>query len=164
MTSPTLAPEAVNGLQAATERLNQHATRLAATGDPIADLVADSAAMTQAGLRMIVDASLTLQAQMRALQEATQQPMQSEDLSKAVTRGIRDCSIEAVRALNVRNVLIGAGMLTVAVLGGGVGGYLFHGSLRVLAGVQAGAQQCTDQPNGGRTCWISIWQRLPAEK
>jgi hypothetical protein len=45
--------------------------------------------------------------------EATRQPVQDEELRKAVTRGVADCANDTVRALNVRNSLIGAGLLAV---------------------------------------------------
>jgi hypothetical protein len=54
--------------------------------------------------------------------------------------------------LNVRNSVVGAGLLV-----GAVGGYLSHGSAPVIGGVSAGAQQCQEQTDGGQICWISVW-------
>ena len=56
--------------------------------------------------------------------EVTRQPVQNEELRKAVTRGVADCANEIVRALNVQNALIGAGLLVAALLIGAAGGYL----------------------------------------
>jgi hypothetical protein len=95
--------------------------------------------------------------------EAARQPVRDEELRKAVTRGVADCATETVRALNVRNAVLGAGLLMAALLIGAVGGYLFHGSAPVVVGVSAGAEQCQDQ-NGGRLCWIPLWERLPSPR
>lgn len=93
--------------------------------------------------------------------EATRQPIQTDDMRKAVTRGIRDCASEAVCALNVRTALFGVTLGIGLLLAGAVGGYLYHGSAQVIAGVSAGAQQCQDQKGGGQICWIPVWGRLP---
>jgi hypothetical protein len=93
--------------------------------------------------------------------EATRQPVQTEEMRKAVVRGVSDCANDAVRALNVRNSLVGAGLLATALLVGAVGGYLFHGSAPVLVGVRAGAEQCQDRQDGSRMCWIPVFEKLP---
>ena len=110
---------------------------------------------------------MTHQAQSKEVIQALQEPrppMQPEELRKAVTRGVANCANEIVRALNVRNSLIGAGMLAAALLAGAVGGYLYHGAAPIIAGVSAGAQQCQDQKGGDQICWIPVWGRLPPAK
>lgn len=93
--------------------------------------------------------------------EATRQPVRDEDLRKAVMRGVAAYAGETVRMLNVRNTLTGIALGIGLLLAGSVGGYLFHGAVPMLAGVRAGAEQCQDKPNGGRMCWIPVWERLP---
>jgi hypothetical protein len=85
-------------------------------------------------------------------------------MRKAVVRGVSDCASDAIRALNVRNALVGAGLLALALVMGAVGGYLFRGAAPVIAGVSAGAQQCQEQTDGGQICWIPVWGRLPAPR
>ncbi|MFL5289313.1 MAG: hypothetical protein ACJ8AW_52250 [Rhodopila sp.] len=63
MNAPALAPEALEGIQAAQDALDRHAARLAATGDPVADTVAACAAVVKASNRLVVDAALKTQAQ-----------------------------------------------------------------------------------------------------
>src|SRR4051794_14329819 len=58
-----LAPEALDGVRAALDTLEQQAARLAATGDPVADTVAACAAVVKASNRLVVDAALKTQAQ-----------------------------------------------------------------------------------------------------
>jgi hypothetical protein len=57
------APEALDGIRAAQDVLDQHAARLAATGDPVADTVVACAAVVKASNRLMVDTALKMQAQ-----------------------------------------------------------------------------------------------------
>src|SRR3954454_12249170 len=53
--APALVPEAVDGVRAAQDTLDQHAARLTATGDPVADTVAACAAVVKASDRLMVE-------------------------------------------------------------------------------------------------------------
>lgn len=69
--------------------------------------------------------------------EATRQPFQDEDLRR----------LEQVAARGA------AGL-----------GYGLHGAVPRLVGARAGAEQCRDQSDGARLCWIPVWERLPPMK
>lgn len=119
--------------------------------------------------------------------EATRQPVQDEDMRKAVARGIADAGREILWTLKVRNVLIAAGLLVAALLIGGAGGYLtaraqlssdVAGLSQALSGpdaalwrrlisindIRAVWKNCRDapQPTGGSACAFTLWtQRTP---
>ena len=45
----------------------------------------------------------------------------------------------------------------------GIGGWWYRGDGPVLVGVRAGAEQCQDQKDGSRLCWIPVYERLPTK-
>jgi hypothetical protein len=55
---------------------------------------------------------------------------------------------------------IAATVLVAAVLGFGAG-WSYRGDLPTIAGLSAGSNKCEDRPEGGRLCWIPVWERLP---
>lgn len=159
MSRTSLAPEAVEGVHAAVQELQTQADRLAATGDPIAAAMAASTAAVRAGARLLTDASLTWQVQLEAL---THRPLVAgDDVSRGVRQAVAAHMSGFVRALNVRNVLLGVALGIGLVLAGAVGGYLFRGAAPALVGVRAGAEQCQDRPDGSRLCWIPVFERVP---
>lgn len=57
----------------------------------------------------------------------------------------------------------GAAVCLVVALGGGFAtGWWWRGGVVSIADVSAVAEHCEDRPDGGRLCWIPMWQGLPA--
>lgn len=94
--------------------------------------------------------------------EATRQPVQNEEMRRAVAQGIGAHAGNLVQAMNWRNAMLGAAALLGIFVGGAGLGYAFHGAAPVLAGVRAGAERCEDRQDGSRLCWIPVWERLPS--
>lgn len=152
-----LAPESLPGMHKAQQVLRQQADKLTAIGDPSGPTVAGLAAAMEATARLVLDATL---AQQKLAAEA-RKPLADEDMRKAVTRGIVNVAGHAVRALNVRNTLIGVALGVGFMLAGAVGGYVFRDAVPLVVGLRAGADQCQDRPDGSRLCWIPVFDRMP---
>jgi hypothetical protein len=82
-------------------------------------------------------------------------------MRQAVAQGISGHAWRLVQAMSVRNILLVAGMLVMALLIGGGVGYWLHGPAEVIVGVRAGPEKCDDRPDGSRLCWIPIYERMP---
>jgi hypothetical protein len=98
--------------------------------------------------------------------EATRQPFAAEDLrrlERAAATGADRRAMELARAANRRTALIGAGVLTAALLIGAGAGYWLHGAQPIVVGVRAGADKCENKPDGSRLCWIPVWERGPPQ-
>jgi hypothetical protein len=61
-------------------------------------------------------------------------------------------------------VLIAVCLLFAIAVGAAAFGYGLRGAVPQLVGVRAGAEQCRDQSDGARLCWIPVWERLPPTK
>ena len=88
MSVTTLAPEAVAGIRAAHDALEQQAARLTATGDPVASTVAAYAAAVGAQHSLIVDANLTAAAQHEATAQLIQEarkPWSRDEMRTLIT-------------------------------------------------------------------------------
>jgi hypothetical protein len=96
--------------------------------------------------------------------EAVKSPIAEQDLdrlAKAAARRSERAAMALARSANWRTILLSAGVLAAVALTGVGAGYWMHGDGPALAGVHAGAERCSDHPNGGRLCWIPVWERLP---
>jgi hypothetical protein len=88
------------------------------------------------------------------------QPLCKDELRRAVIQGVSGYADAAVRALNWRSALVGAGVVVGALLVGAAAGYAVHGDRLLVAGVSAGQTECQDV-NGGTLCRIPVWAKLP---
>lgn len=132
--------------------------------------------------KLIVDGNLTLAAQV----ERAQRPISDDDLTRltrAAATGAERRAGELARAHNWRQVMIGVGLLVLAIGAGFGGGYWFgyHGAAeareglsRAITGAQAAEwrdliqmndisaipRQCGAQ-QGGEACAFTLWTKLP---
>lgn len=158
VTTLELAPEAVAGVRAAQEVLQEEAARLTAVGDPIAPAVSVLAQAGQATNRLLVDVFLKTQA---TLQEG-RKPW-TRDETRALVTQLDQTLLHRWAAFNRAGIAIGVGVALLFGLACGVGGWFARGDVPALAGVHAGAERCQDQAGSGRLCWIPVWERLPAK-
>jgi hypothetical protein len=158
---PTLAPEVSASIRAAQDEL-AHAVQAAnLTGDPMRHALEALSAHLGAMHKLIADGNLTLAAQV----ERAQRPISDDDLARlerAAATGAERRAGELARAHNWRHVMIGAGILVLAIGVGFGGGYWWRGSQQLIAGLQAGDRTCQDVA-GGTQCYIPIWTKLPPQ-
>lgn len=158
ITAPSLAPEAGASVRAAQEALEQEARRADAVGDPTASMLRAMAQTVGATHRTLVEATLTLGKQI----EAVHQPIPEVTLRNAIIQGIGVYAQDMIGALNLRTALAAAGVALVLMVASFGGGYWWHGSQQLIAGVSAGQQECHEQ-HGGTVCLIPIWTKLPPQ-
>jgi hypothetical protein len=96
-----------------------------------------------------------------ALHDA-RQPMREDEQRNAIIMGISAHASGVVQALNWRNLMMGLSGLVVYGVACAAGGYWWHGSQQLIAGVSAGQQECHEQ-HGGTVCLIPIWTKLPPQ-
>ena len=107
MKTVTLAPETGMAVRAAQQALEQEATKAEAVNDPTGPTLRALSLAVGACHKLYVDGSMTI----GGLIETTRQPIAPDDMRLAVAQGIRASASGAVRALNIRNVLIASGVL-----------------------------------------------------
>ena len=107
MTAVTLAPETGVAMHAAQRALEQEATKAEAVNDPTGPTLRALSLAMGACHKLFVDGSMTI----GSLIQAARQPVAPEEMRVAVAQGIRASASGAVRALNIRNVLIASGVL-----------------------------------------------------
>lgn len=118
MSRPSLASEAIDGVQAALQELQRQADRLTATGDPIASAAAAMAEAVRASSRLILDASLTWQAQLKM-----QPVIDRDEVRRGVLQGVSAHMGGMVRLMTWRTWMAGAAGLFLAVIVSAGGGY-----------------------------------------
>jgi hypothetical protein len=99
--------------------------------------------------------------------EATRQPFKDEDLRRleqVAAKGAAGRAVDIVWARNWRTALMALCLLLATAVGAAGFGYCVRGAVPHLVGVRAGAEQCRDQSDGARLCWIPVWERLPPTK
>jgi hypothetical protein len=162
-TGPTFAPELEQTIVSAVAELDRAILEARLNDDPLRLPLSALAAFLKAQQRLYVDGAQTLAAQFRE----GQKPLSDADLKEIKDSAARQFAVAAnrqivdlIRAQNWKSVLVGAGMLVLA-LGAGFGtGYWWHGSQQMVAGVSAGQQECQDV-SGGTLCRIPVWTKLP---
>jgi hypothetical protein len=156
----TLAPEMGELIAAAREEMDRLIQMGDLQNDPIRHPIRALSVHLGALYKLTLDSSQTLA---RQIEEA--HPVTDDDLiRRAVAQGVSDWGSHAVRRMGWMNIVIGAGMLTAALLVGAGSGYWLHGAVPVLVGVHAGAERCEDRADGSRLCWIPVFERLPPAK
>ena len=166
VTVPGVAPEAVADIRKACEALEQEASRLSATGDPIATMISVFAGSAGAINRLLVDATVKMQAQQEAtgkLIQDSRKPWTRDEMRALITQ-LDQTLLHRWSQFNRAGIAIGVGVALLFGAACGAGGWFARGDVPALAGVHAGAERCQDQANGGRLCWIPIWERLPTSK
>ena len=93
---------------------------------------------------------------------AAKLPLQGEDLRRGIRQGIADHASCMVRTLRWWTWLAGVATLFAVFMAGAGTRYAFCDAGPLLVGVRAGADYCEDRQNGGRLCWIPIWEKMPA--
>jgi hypothetical protein len=163
MSGIALALEAVSGVRAAQDELEQQLARMAVTGDPTTTMATALAASTKALNRLLVDVFLKVEAQLKATDKLIQDGRKpwTRDEMRMLIEQLDDTLMYRWTQFNRAAVAIGVGVALVLGAACGAGGWWYRGSVPFLAGVRAGAQQCQDRPDGSRLCWIPIWERLP---
>jgi hypothetical protein len=107
LTAVTLASETGTAVRAAQQALDQEASKAEAVNDPTAPTLRALSLAVGACHKLYVDGSLAI----GSLIETARRPVAPDDMRLAVARGIRASASGAVRALNIRNVLIASGVL-----------------------------------------------------
>ncbi len=103
----TLAPETSVAVRAAQQALEQEASKAEAVNDPTGPTLRALSLALGACHKLYVDGSMTI----GSLIETARQPVAPEDMRVAVAQGIRASASGAVRALNIRNILMASGVL-----------------------------------------------------
>jgi hypothetical protein len=129
-----------------------------------AEVTGDPSAPVLQGLAAMLNAMHVMTAGIGSQIEIAQQPIPIEELRQAVARGISAHAIGIAESIN-RAVLAAGVAASVLVLAATFWtGYWYRGDAPVFAGIRAGADQCTDQPDGSRLCYIPIYTRLPTTR
>ena len=102
-----LAPETGMAVRAAQQALEQEASKAEAVNDPTGPALRALSLAVGACHKLYVDGSMTI----GSLIETARQPAAPEDIRVAVAQGIRASASGAVRALNIRNILIASSVL-----------------------------------------------------
>ena len=102
-----LAPETDVAVRTAQQALEQEASKAEAVNDPTGPALRALSLAVGACHKLYIDGSLTI----GSLIETTRQPAAPEDIRVAVAQGIRASASGAVRALNIRNILIASSVL-----------------------------------------------------
>jgi len=143
-------------VRAAQDRLRRSAQVANLANDPLGTVIEAEIAMLGAQHQMYLEN--------REVMQQTQQPIPIEELRRAVARGISAHAIGIAESIN-RAVLAAGVAASVLVLAATFWtGYWYRGDAPVFAGIRAGADQCTDQPDGSRLCYIPIYTRLPTTR
>jgi hypothetical protein len=103
----TLAPETGVAVHAAQQALEQEAIKAEAVNDPTGPTLRALSLVMGACHKLFVDGSMTI----GSLIATARQPVAPEEMRVAVAQGIRASASGAVRALNIRNILIASGVL-----------------------------------------------------
>jgi hypothetical protein len=150
MSATSLAPEAMAGIQAAQEELEQEAGRLTATGDPTAGAPAAYAAATKAVHRLLVDVFLKVQAQQEATDKLIQEGRKpwSRDEMRILINQLDQTLLHRWTQFNRAAVAIGVAVTLAFGASSAFGGWWWRGSPPVL--------QCADQPDGSRLCYTFV--------
>jgi hypothetical protein len=181
----TLAPETSAAVRAAQHALEQEASKAEAVNDPTAPTLRALSLAMGACHKLYVDGSMTI----GSLLESAKSPVAPQDLKQAVTEGIRANASGAVRALNVRNILIassvlvGSNVLTAGTVYWWAGSNLQSAVTSLDVRLSASASQrwrrlidanpgdlidrargpCSAQ-NGGIACQFNLWTAPPAPR
>ena len=186
MRTVTLAPETGAAVRAAQQALEQEASKAEAVNDPTAPTLRALSLATGACHKLYVDGSMTI----GGLLESARPSVAPEELRRAVAEGIRANASGAVRALNIRSILIAAGVLvgsnalTAATVFWWAGNNLQAAVSSLDVRLSASASQrwrslieanpddlierergpCSTQKNGGVACQFNLWTALAAPK
>ena len=181
----TLAPETNAAVRSAQQALEQEASKAEAVNDPTGPALRTMSLAMGACHKLYVDGSMTI----GGLLESTRPPVAPEELRRAIAEGIRANASGAVRALNIRNILIacsvlvGSNVLTAGTVYWWAGSHLQAAVTSLDVRLSALASQhwrrlieanpgdlidrergpCSAQ-NGGIACQFSLWTAPPAPR
>jgi hypothetical protein len=164
MSDVTLAPEALEGIRAAQEDLEQQTARMAAMGDPTAPTAAAMTGAVKALHRLMVDVWLKVHAQLDAtdkLIEDGRKPW-TRDAMRILIDQLDETLLHRWAAFNRAGIAIGIGVALLFGAVGAAGGWWSRGAVPVVVGMRAGADQCENRADGSRLCWIPVFERPPA--
>ena len=149
-----LAPEALEGIRAAQDALEQEADRLRSTGDPTAPWIAAQAAAVKATHRLLVDVFLKTQ----TVLDDGRKPW-NRDETRVLVQQLDQTLLHRWAAFNCAGIAIGVG---VALLFGAAcfgGGYWFRASAETSPAVTG--CRFAPQPAGGEAWDCTFWTRRP---
>jgi hypothetical protein len=172
-------------VHAAQQALEQEASKAEAVNDPTGPTLRALSLAVGACHKLYLDGSMTI----GSLVETVRQPVAPEEMRVAVAQGIRATASGAVRALNIRNILIASGLLVGSnVLTAGAVYWWAGSDLRATVAaldvrLSAAASQrwrnlmeanpgdlidtergpCSAQ-NGGVACQFNLWTTPPAPR
>ena len=181
----TLAPETSAAVRSAQQALEQEASKAEAVNDPTGPTLRAISLAMGACHKLYVDGSMTI----GSLLESARPPVAPEELRRAIAEGIRANARGAVRALNIRNILIassvlvGSNLLTAGTVYWWAGNNLRAAVTSLDARLSASASQrwrrlieanpgdlidrergpCSAQ-NGGTACQFNLWTAPPAPR
>jgi len=181
----TLAPETSAAVRSAQQALEQEASKAEAVNDPTGPTLRALCHAMGACHKLYVDGSMTI----GSLLESARPPVAPEELRRAIAEGIRANASGAVRALNIRNilmatsVLVGSNVLTAGTVYWWAGNNLQAAATSLDVRLSASASQrwrslieanpgdlvdrargpCSPQ-NGGMACQFNLWTAPPAPR
>jgi hypothetical protein len=155
MSAPPAGSELEATIEAALSELEMSVAETKYHSDPLRFPLLALAAFLRAIRVLYADSIMSMRQQI----EAAKQPVNDDQLRRAVIQGISGHAGATVRALEWRNVVIGAGLLAGALLVGAAGGYWYGVSSARVASVSgcAPAQQA-----GGGEAWACTFSLHPA--
>ena len=137
----------------ACQELEREARRAELSGDPLAPVLRALIGTTSTMDRSMVEIARQI--------EQSRQPVSPQIVRQAVAQAIRAAAPEVVRAINVRTILVMAGVMIALMAGAFGAGYFVRGEPPMIAGLRAGDDVCRAQ-DGGVLCYIPIWTTLPS--
>jgi hypothetical protein len=154
------APELDQTIDAALAELDQSITEAKLHNDPLRLPLMALASFLRAQRQLHTNVVDTIEGA-AARQSAVFTDKQVDDVGRRLLGACQAWSKALVQSALVRSWAgLGTIMLVVAVLGFGAG-WFYRGPALIVAGITGGAPKCDDQADGGRLCWIPVWERLP---
>jgi hypothetical protein len=160
----SLAPEVGAAVRTAQGALEQEARRAHAINDPTGPMLTAFSQAIGAMHQLYVDGTLTIGKQIEAVVEA--KPGLTDEQISAMTRDIgtrllanhaRFANVERWRTVSVATVVA-----VVALVCAFIGGYYWHDSRQLVAGISAGQQECREERRG-TLCFIPVWAKPPPQ-
>ena len=142
------APDATEGIRRARETMEQHATPLAAVGDPIAPSIAALAVAVSAQDRLAVDAFLRIE---KLIQDGRSgiTAQQVEDIGRLLLGSCQGwLRAFVITSYSPNQAVLAIVVLSAVALGFGAGRWAYSPPSKLA---------CADEADGSRLCWIYSW-------